>query len=279
LFPVCSFYEESQWIRLSLVDLVLLGGGRWRWMILDPNKSRNKKSDHEVGDFYRGIMTYMINVLISLTFMILFTVYGRSDHSCSIVSAFCIYFSQLGLLFDNVINALGKYIGEGSNLRLLSKGRFLFHVVGIPLLAIPLTEVAVAHDVFGDTTQSVMTCLVSSWAVFELFHWLNYDSNELKLVDLRDSKDHKGSYLAGTLAYTSGKFLELVLPCIMLIFYELAIGCSILIYGTDSTTSRVGFLLAVSATATLISCAVPGRPDIQLYGENFHGGMIWVALA
>jgi hypothetical protein len=123
LFPVgvCSFYEGSQWIRLSLVDLVLLGGGRWR-SILDPNKARNNKSDQEVGDFCRGTITRMMNVLISLTLMILFTFYGRSDNSYSIVSAFCIYFSQLGLLFDNAINALGKYIGEGSNLWLLSKG-------------------------------------------------------------------------------------------------------------------------------------------------------------
>jgi hypothetical protein len=270
---VCSFYEESQWIRFSLVDLVLLGGGRWQW-ILDPNS----KSEKEGGDFWRGTGTYMMNALISLTLIILFTLYGRSD-SYSNMSAFCIHFSQLGLMYDNAINALGKYIGEGSNLRLLSKGRFIFHVIGIPLLAIPVTEVAVAHDIFGKTTQSVFACLVSSWAVFELFHWLNYDTKELKLVDLRGSKDHKAPYLVGTLAYTSGRFLELVLPCILLIFYELAIGCSIVLYGSESTASRVGVVLAVSATATLISCAIPGRPDIQLYGENFHGGIIWMALA
>jgi hypothetical protein len=78
--------------------------------------------------------------LISLTIMILFTFYGRSNNSYSNMSAFCMHFSQLGLMFNNSINAIGKYIGEGSSLRILSKGRFLFHVVGILLLGIPVTE-------------------------------------------------------------------------------------------------------------------------------------------
>jgi hypothetical protein len=78
LFPmgVWSFREECQWIRLSLVDLVLLGGGRWRW-ILDPNKARNKSE--EGGYFWRGTGTHMMNGLISLSLMILFTFYGSDS--------------------------------------------------------------------------------------------------------------------------------------------------------------------------------------------------------
>ena len=267
-----SFYEETEWIRASLAWFTLSDFGLWRTAT-----QKTSEKEKEEGCFGRGVQTHMLNALISLTLIIIiFAFFSRSSLFFS-WSVFCILFSQLGLIYDNLVNAFGKNIGEGQNLRLLSKGRFLFHVVGIPLLTIPVTEVGVSQGVLGADTQSAMTSVALFWAVFEFFHWLSFDINQLKLVDLRGCKDHKAPYLAGTLAYTSGKFLELVLPCVWLIFYELAVGSCIL-WNDPSSSFRVGLLLATSALMTLLSCTIPGRPDIQLYGENFHGGMILVAL-
>ena len=259
-------YKETEWIRASLADLAIFGCGPW-------NAQKVTKKEKEEGCFRRGVHTHMLNALLSLTLIVIILVFFGSHSLSSFWSAFCIMFSQLGLIYDNLVNALGKYIGEGQNLCLLSKVQFLFHAVGIPLLAIPVTEVGVSQGVvLGADTQFIMTSVALFWAAFELFRWLSYDKKDLKLVDLRCCKGHKAPYLAGTLAYTSGKFLELVLPCILLIFYELTVGCCIL--WNDLKPSLIGLFLTTSALTTLLFSTIPGGPDIQLYGENFHGCMI-----
>jgi hypothetical protein len=270
----CSFYEESQWIRrLSFADLF----PGWQQPWADPPKKTKQRGEEFIGS---GTSTHIINVLISVTLLLIFLFY-QSEESCfcSTLSSFCTQLIQLGLIYDNTINAMGKYIGEGPTLQLLSKGRVMIHVVALPLLAIPITEVATAHDIFSELTLSTVTKLVMLWASLEFLHWFNYDIKNLHLVDLRGSKDHKGAYLAGTLAYTSGKFFELVLPAILLVVYEMCIGCLILYNSSpEQAWSQAGIFLTISGAFTLAASAIPGRPDIQLYSENFHGGMIWVAL-
>lgn len=269
-FPMepCSFNEESRWIRTSLSDLLVFGrkqensfhGGR-------RNSAKNETN------FWKGTATHILNVILSLILIILFVVYRNS--SDSILCVFCSIFSQVGIMYDNLVNAIGKFIGDGRTLRRLSKARYILHVVGIPLMAIPITDVAAAHGIVSHMTYSTITAALIGWAACELFHWLTLDINALKIVDLRSSIHHRGNYLAGTLSYTSGKVLEMVLPVIVLIGYELTVGC--LLVWSFGINSQKGILLTVSSIITLASCAIPGRPDIQLFGENFHGGMIWAA--
>ena len=238
------------------------------------NIETNTTTNQELEDVGNGTAIHVINVLISMGLMLLFALYRGQNSKFSI---FCLTFCQLGLIFDNVINALGKHIGEGTNLRNLSKGRFLFHVAGIPLLAVPITEVASEAGIFTERASTLIVTSVTSWAIFDFCNWLFYDIRKLKLVDLRGSMVHDAGYLAGTLAYTSEKIVEMVLPCILLVLYELTIGCAVL-YFCDETTTKIGIIMVLSAILTGLSCTVPGRPDIQLYGENLHGGMIWIAL-
>lgn len=270
----CSFYEESQWIRrLSFADL----SPGWQQPWADPPKKSKQRGEELIGS---GTSTHVLNILISVTLLLIFLFYqSEESYFYSTLSSFCTQLIQLGLIYDNSINAMGKYIGEGPNLQLLSKGRVLFHVVALPLLAIPITEVATAHGIFSESTLAAITKIVMLWASLEFLHWFNYDIKKLQLIDLRASKDHKGAYLAGTLAYTSGKFFELVLPAILLVVYEMCIGCLIL-YSSSSEQawSQAGIFLIISGAFTLAASAIPGRPDIQLYSESFHGGMIWVAL-
>jgi hypothetical protein len=274
VFPLgaVAFQEESEWVRSSWVDSFL----DWRYFTTSWQREKASSQSKTQVTIWSGTYAHVFNIMMSLALITVFKVYGGS--SLSTLSAFCTYFSQVGLIFDNIINAIGKFVGEGSTLRLLSKVRVLFHVVGIPLLAIPVTEVAVASNVLSAGTQHVISTLAMLLASVEFLKWSAYDIRKLKLVDLRSSKDHEGAYLAGTLAYTSGKFLELVLPAVFLVLYEMIIGCSI-VHGGDQSMFRTGLLLIVSAVATLLSCAIPGRPDIQLYGENLHGGMLFSILS
>ena len=185
-------------------------------------------------------------------------------------------FGQLGLVYENLIIASGKFVGEGEALRMFSKARFIFHVVGIPLLAIPITDVAIHCNVFEPYAGSIIQTLLTLYALIEFCLWLPYDINQLKVVDLRDSDHHVSPYLAGTLAYTSGKVVELALPAILLVFYEFLIGWKL---SCMCPALLAGQLLSASAVITFLACATKGRPDIQLLGENIHGGLIWAAVA
>jgi hypothetical protein len=267
-----AFQEESQWVRSSWADSFL----DWRYFTTSWQHEKAGSQSKAQETIWSGTYSHVINIVMSLALITVFQ--GYSGSSLSTFSAFCTYFSQVGLIYDNIINAIGKFVGEGPTLRLLSKVRVLFHVVGIPLLAIPITEVAIACNVLSAGTHHIVSTLAMLLASFEFLKWSAYDVRHLKLVDLRSSKDHKGAYLAGTLAYTTGKVFELVLPAVLLVLYEMVIGCSIVHCG-DPSMFRTGLLLIVSGVATLLSCAIPGRPDIQLYGENLHGGMIFSALA
>ena len=191
-------------------------------------------------------------------------------------SQVCMCFGQLGVTCDNLIIASGKFLGEGNTLRKLSKARFIFHVVGMPLLAIPITNVALHHHIFHPSTAASIRTLLVLYATFELFRWLGYDTKNLRLVDLRGFKHHKPPYLAGTMAYSSGRVVEMVLPAMLLIFYEFFVGWQIY---NSSPALTAGPMLSASALLTFFACSVKGRPDIQLLGENLHCALLCAVLA
>jgi hypothetical protein len=227
------------------------------------------------GKKWAGTTIHLMNIVISMAIALFFLFYGGSY---SLLSCFCMGFSQFGLIYDNGVAAIGKFIGEkGHQLRILSKGRMILHGVCMPLLAIPITEVASFHGTISDATEWIITTLLLVYATYELFRWFAYDVAHLTLIDMRTSKKHQNSRLAGSLSYTSGLVFELVFPCVGLIMYELIIGSLLLLQAVPD--SRAGILLIVSALLTLLSCgSMQSRPDIQLYGENFHSLVIWGVL-
>jgi hypothetical protein len=183
-------------------------------------------------------------------------------------------------------------MGQGDTLRKFSKPRFWLHAVGIPLLGYSITEIATVHGIYNPSscttsstnTGSAIQNMLLAYAFYESLNWSRYDVNDMQLVDLRASTQHQGNYMSGTLAYTvtSGKKkLELVLPVVLLVLYELVIG--ILLIWQDSSTGSIicisGVGLVSSSTITLMTASLQSRPDIQLFGENFHNSMICAVLA
>jgi hypothetical protein len=83
-------------------------------------------------------------------------------------------------------------------------------------------------------------------------------------------------------AVTSAKKkLELVIPVVLLVPYELVIG--ILLMWQDSSTGSIIFIsglgLVSSSTIALMTASIQSRPDVQLFGESFPNGMTCAVLA
>lgn len=199
---------------------------------------------NEIMTLPRGTMAHLVNVMIAILVLVWFISYEYFEwrytkkdpvqsssfgSTFSVTSMRCIYLSQLGLIYDNGVNAFGRYVGEGRFLRILNKYRFVWHVTAMPLLAIPVTEIATRQSVYEDITQQWIVTLLIAWSLIDFAKWnMCQDPKKLRLVDVRSSQAHQGSYLSGTLAYTSEAFWELVLPPVILVLYELLIGTTIL---------------------------------------------------
>lgn len=206
----------------------------------------------------------------------------------TLLSAVSILSAQVGLIFDNGVNGLGTYIGKGPLLRVLAKLRFAVHASVMPLLLLPVTEIAAVclpRSWFASGLATWLSRLALGWSVLELLYWLGFcDSRtDLRLVDMRHKSQHRGLHLPGTLKYTSDRVLELVLPAILVVLYELAVGISIIVYSSFFQPGHVlpwsGIFLCGSGALTLLSSAIgPKRPNIQLYGENLHNSLLWAAL-
>ena len=219
-----------------------------------------------------GTRTHIINSVTSLAMLSrLIVMSGR--RSCSALSTSALLLGFVGLFYDNAINALGKYVGTGRTLRVLTKFRLLFHGVGVPFLMVPIVEASFFQGLIGGPTASKMLLTCGAFALYELVHWLWYDSNHLQVVDNRDSTEHSVRYLAGTLTYTSGKVLQCVLPAALLSLFQLSTGALLF------RKSIAGVWLLLSGLVSFASCAVPKRPDVQLYGETVSTALLWAAAA
>lgn len=215
-----------------------------------------------------GTRIHLINAILSLVVATSFFVSRRS--SSSSLTAACMMFGFCGLVLDNTINAFGKYLGEGRRLRLLTKVRLVFHGTSVPLLFLPILEAAKFHGLLSTKAATRMMPLCVLFSIYELWSWITYDSQKLQVVDNRDSLKHSVRYLAGTLAYTSGRVLQCVLPVAILSLAELGIGY-MLVWKKPALAGR---LLLSSGVASLVTCSIQ-RPDIQIYGETVTMGLIW----
>ncbi len=260
----------------------------------------------------KGTITHGCNLFLATLIFVWFLSCHQTSSSISHLaslssrswSIWCIYLSQLCLIYENGVTAMGRYIGEGKLLRVLNKNRFVLHAMAMPLLAIPVTEIAMRQSIYDVNTQTRICVFLSGWSVIDLTKWNAFHhSHDFRLVDNRESKVNKGPYLPGTLAYTSDAFWEIVLPPVLLVLYEFLVGSAILakpafsfeICDTTldqsldlapSPSARIStswppmsaVYLILSAVLTLCTSGMAyGLPEIQLLGENLHGILLWAA--
>ena len=155
-----------------------------------------------------GTKTHLYNALLGLTIPLL--LFGSrmpylwsylSDHQ-ALLSILIIEGSFIGLVIENMINASGKYVGEGMALRKLTRIRLALHGLTIPSCFIPVIELGKRAKLFSTKVSKIGTCICLSYAFAELIEWLFiYDINDLEVVDNSDveSYDHHPRYMKGTL--------------------------------------------------------------------------------
>ena len=155
-----------------------------------------------------GTKTHLYNALLGLTIPLL--LFGSrmpflwsylSDHQ-ALLSILIIEGSFLGLVIENMINASGKYLGEGMALRKLTRIRLALHGLTIPSCFIPVIELGKRAKLFSTRVSKIGMGICLSYAFAELIEWLfMYDINDLKVVDNSDveSYDHHPRYMKGTL--------------------------------------------------------------------------------
>ena len=93
--------------------------------------------------------------------------------------------TSLSLMYDNLIMAMGKYIGEGAALRKLSKLRSVAHSLCIPLTFLPILEIIPKHGLASASVVRSIGCLVVGITGHEVFHWICFDHEKLILVDIQ----------------------------------------------------------------------------------------------
>ena len=77
----------------------------------------------------KGTKIHLINGITSLSVLSKF-MFMTGRRTCSCLSSIALLYGFIGLAFDNIVNASGKYVGKGKKLRLLTKCRLIFHGTG-----------------------------------------------------------------------------------------------------------------------------------------------------
>lgn len=177
------------------------------------------------------------------------------------------------LIYDNFILAIGKYIGEGTALRKLSIVRNITHGLCIPLLFLPVLEIISKHGVASASMAKFVGCLLVGFALHEFFHWMFYDHKKLILVDNRHSASSTASNMPGTMHYTCGKKVKMLLPVATLQVSILAVGT--ILWRRGATP---GLWMLVSSGVSVFTCSLR-RPGLQALGEMMLISLLWFAVA
>ena len=250
-----------------------------------------------------GIRVHMLNTGIGLTQLQGFA----NDMQSSIVDSsshpqiheftlLCMAFSLTGTIYDNVINAVTRYIirptdtDNSSNdvLLQLHKLRFVWHAISMPLLAIPVTEIASRTSLIDESTCLAVSAFSATMSLFEGYKtFMHMDvATDLKLVDNRNSKSDRSMSLLGVMSYTTTRPMEVVIPAVLLVLYETLLGGDLVLQSATSASSLVDFVTTASSPLLLFACGVSTlgasgmareKPEIQLLSEHSHMALLWSA--
>ena len=180
--------------------------------------------------------------------------------------------NSFALISDNLIMAMGKYIGEGLALRKLAKLRIYGHCL-LNLTLLPVAEIVHKHGLISASLAKSIGCLVVGIALHEIFDWMSFDHSKLILLDNRRSSSSTTRTMSGTMHYTSGKALKMLLPVAILHLVMLAVG-SIL----WSRGAAAGLWMIVAGVMSLFLHSLR-KPEIQVLGESIFMSTLWFAVA
>jgi hypothetical protein len=216
-----------------------------------------------------GTKLHLANAALSTAVAIICVEAGRRAAAYSVLSSFCMQVTFCGLIYDNMLSALGVYAGEGKLLQRLCKGRYLSHAVSMPFLSIVITEIGVFHGLFCKSLARVLIPALGVLTVYELLDWLSHDTSKWALYDSRGLMEHPPQMLAGTMKYTSANVLKCVLPAVLMSLYAFTTGLAL--FGSVS-----GKMLFSSGLISFVGCSLR-KSDVQMVAELACMGLIWSA--
>jgi len=230
-----------------------------------------------------GTKIHLFNAMLGLSIpMLLFGKTIPFISSLSLVdnqfllSSLIIEGSFIGMVIDNLINGFGRYIGEGSMLRNLTRIRLALHGLTVPSMFVPAIELGKHARIISSRVSRFAIGFFLSYAFVEVIEWLFlYDVDELQVVDNSDldSKKNNSRYIDGVLSYTCGKVVKCVVPAVTLCLSTMAMGNVMRVRGVAAGPWLLG---AGGLSFAACSC---GRADVQAFGETTQLTMTMAALA
>lgn len=210
---------------------------------------------------HSGTLTHIVNAILCMSLLSSHSV-RRSLNSMIMKGSFA------GLVTDNVINASGKYIGDGIALRKLTRVRLVLHGLTVPSLYVPVIDAAAKSGLLTLRASRIAKCFALAYAFIEFVDWcFLFDVNHLT---------KSSAAMPGTLVYTSGKIFKLVMPPVVLQFFTMLVG-HVLCGARCAAGPRFFSAGVVGLVAGSIAQAAR-RPDIQVCGETASLSLMWAAL-
>ena len=274
---VASFQTSSSSAR-SISGAATIDGNNNFYAPLFNGPSRQRQSMQNFVEkvWSRGTKTHALYAVAMLFVPVLFSACKSS--SCSPLSQACMTFSFFGMFYDNAVNAIGKALGEGKTLRVLTKGRYLFHGMVMPLLMVPVMEMAKFHNLINGKACAASIAMLIAAALVEGMDWLHYDDEQFVVADNRDVMEHPKYNLAGTLKYNCPNIAKCVVPAVVTTLAQIASGVLLTIKASSALGPMSGlWVLSAGLTALSSASCFSKRPDLQLFIEPASLAMIWAA--
>lgn len=193
-------------------------------------------------------------------------------------------FGVMGSIYDNFMNAATRYVEPNSYILLqMHKLRYVWHVVSMPLLAIPVTELAGRGTLINESTSVALSALWGGMAlVGGSKMMIDFDIHaDMKLDDNRNSMTSRGPRLPGVVSYSTTRPIEVILPAILLVLYEIIVGGTMVIQSGSFSSfdfTMSSFLLLGCGVSTFVASGMGSeKPELQLFSEQTHMSLLWAA--
>jgi len=245
------------------------------------------KEKYEFGDFTRWLDNKAReNGIYAALGILIVSTYISMEKNFSNESLYCLIFIQIGIIYDNITCAIGKYIRHDTKFFfMMHKMRFVLHGMGIPLLTIPLMEAVVKFQTNAlipldpeilSMLSLKLPALILSFSAYEMCHcWTQIDSQkDMEIIDSQHFEKKQKNHLAGTVKMSLAPHvnrMRLILPTIVVVMLQILVGILLLALPAGSILLTSGMITLITAASVL--------PEFQLLGEHIFIASVWYVLA
>ena len=223
---------------------------------------------------------HLTNAALNLCVLVYLSSYVHQEGDLTsfavLTGSFGLISNLIGLVYDNLTVAFGRNLWRTSDdtkklLRQLSKGRLILHSWCVALIIMPIAVVGWQNGIIEEAPVNFGLLCAAAYADSKLVKWSKYDHRELAPVhDEAEAAHNRGAY-----SFTSGKVLELVLPCIAATLFMLGIGGRLIQEGSVP----LGSLLVIGSLTMLGITSASKAQAFHAWGETFMLATLAIAFS